>query len=431
MWKNPAEQDNQQKSGSRLILPALCDCKGLSLSSPQPQRDQVLKLNELFLSLQGNNISRIPLAIRNTMGHLTSRHMEVSHWQALIYESIRRVEREVGCVEQVKEMAEHCLQERQLYSQLMSDCVALSSSLCSAGLRQDQVFIKLKKEEQLNNESREVLQKQIVLLLDKLSSLKTIRSRLQVDFQDKMEAIKLTTRCITFEVETPCSYFPAGPLKPIHVSYEKWLSHCQYLKLTADNLVKDSSSCRGNLQFLMANIRNTNERQRCSTGECLRRKIHELTKINDNLKMDRQRIKHEISDLTKDMQRVANHIQNCDSRLHQTSHLLDILNQRPRLELCLDHPHNYFTLERQDLATMVAGLQSALQRSQQNLGVACRHLTFIEDRLARNTEILEVAKRCQSLHQSFRLAVNTAVVLSNRPRLCGAAQSSSPHTDLQ
>lgn len=71
---------------------------------------------------------------------------------------------------QAKDTAEHCLQERQLYSQLMSDCVALSSSLCSEGMRQDPVFLKLKKEEQMINESREVLQKQIFILLDKLRS---------------------------------------------------------------------------------------------------------------------------------------------------------------------------------------------------------------------------------------------------------------------
>ncbi len=70
----------------------------------------------------------------------------------------------------MKDAAEGYLQEKQLYSQLMSDCVAVSNSLSPAVLRQDRVLTELKKEEQQTNEIREVLQKQICILLDKLRS---------------------------------------------------------------------------------------------------------------------------------------------------------------------------------------------------------------------------------------------------------------------
>lgn len=79
------------------------------------------------------------------------------------------------CV-QMKDTAECCLQEKQLYSQLMSDCVAIGNSLSSAVQRQDRVLIELKKEEQLTNEIRELLQKQICILLNKLRSGRQIWS---------------------------------------------------------------------------------------------------------------------------------------------------------------------------------------------------------------------------------------------------------------
>lgn len=47
-------------------------------------------------------------------------------------------------------------------------------------------------------------------------------------------------------------------------------------------------------------------------------------------------VKDEILDLTKDAQRLSGQIRNCDSKLHQATHRLDILNQRPRRELCVD-----------------------------------------------------------------------------------------------
>ncbi|MEQ2158811.1 hypothetical protein GOODEAATRI_016102 [Goodea atripinnis] len=259
----------------------------------------------------------------------------------------------------MKEMAERCLQERRLYSQLMRDCVALSSGLCSAGLRQDQVFIKLKKEEQLSNESGEVLQKKIFILLDKLSSLKTIHSQLLMDFQDKVEAIKLTSRCITFDEETPCSRLLPAPVKSIHVSYEEWLSHCQSLKLTADNLVKDSP-----------------------------------TTIS----------------LWRDM--------TWQQWLLVFSWCYSVPSKFPSSVSCL-----------WPIILLTDPPVAILHR--QNLGMARRHLAFVEDKLARNAQTLEVVQRCQNFHQSFRLAVDTAVVLSNKPRLCGSLDSSNPHTDLQ
>lgn len=73
----------------------------------------------------------------------------------------------IPCV-QVKEATERCLQEKQLYSQLMSDCVALGDSLSLAVPRHDRVLIELRKEEQLTNEIRELLQRQICILLSKL-----------------------------------------------------------------------------------------------------------------------------------------------------------------------------------------------------------------------------------------------------------------------
>lgn len=75
----------------------------------------------------------------------------------------------LSCV-QVKDTAECRLHEKQLYSQLISDCLVLNTSLSRDVLAQDHILIHLKKEEQLTNETRELLQKQIRILLDKLRS---------------------------------------------------------------------------------------------------------------------------------------------------------------------------------------------------------------------------------------------------------------------
>lgn len=71
---------------------------------------------------------------------------------------------------QVKDAVEDCLQDKQLYSQLLSGCVEMGSTLSSARLRQDQAITELKKEEQLTKGSRDLLQNHISVLLGKLRS---------------------------------------------------------------------------------------------------------------------------------------------------------------------------------------------------------------------------------------------------------------------
>uniref|UniRef100_A0A3B4XIC3 Tektin n=3 Tax=Seriola TaxID=8160 RepID=A0A3B4XIC3_SERLL len=313
----------------------------------------------------------------------------------------------------------------------MSNCVALQKSLGTSVLTQDHILIQLKKEEQLTSETRELLQKQICSLLHKLSTLKEIRTQLLADFQDKGEAIKLTTKCITHEVNTPSSQLPAGQYKPNHVTYDKWLSHCRDLRLTADNLIKDSSTLRGNLRFTIANLKNAQERQRRSTDDCLRKKINELSRFQDMMIWERQQIKGEISDLTNDIQKVTGQIRNCDSKLHQATHRLDILNQRPRHELCLDQPHFSLTLEKYDLTKMAAGLHPVLKQSQQELGLTRRRLMILEDKLAKNAHTLDVEQKCQNLHQSFLPTLDTIVVLANKPQIPSTMGRSSPHAYLQ
>ncbi|KAE8282012.1 Tektin-2 [Larimichthys crocea] len=407
-----------QKDQVRFTLPVLSTNTNLVCSRPQLQMNKFLKLDEEIVCNLSEDISRIPSATRSTMRHLTTRHGEISQWQAQMSQSIGQVDREISAMEQVKDTAEARLQEKQLYCQLMSDCVSVSNSLSSAVLRNDCVFTQLKTEERLTNEIKEMLQKQICILLNKLSSLKEIRAQLLADFQDKGEAIKLTTKCITRDFNGTKSRFPADQNKPNHVSYDKWLSRCKDLKLTAENLIKDSSLFRGDLRFTLASQKNAYESQCRKTRDALRKKINELNRIQDTLIWERQQIKDEISDLNTDINKAQGQMRNCDSKLNQVTHRLNLLNQRPGHELCLDHPYFSLSLEKHDLAKIATGLPSVLQRSQQDLEVAHRRLMILENKLSKNAQALDVEQRCQTLHQSFLPALNTTVILANKPRFC-------------
>lgn len=398
---------------------------------PQFYRAQVLKLDEESACVLSHDVSRIPSVTRGTMRHLTSRHEEVSQWQAQISEIMGQVDREVIAMEQVKSTAESFLEEKLLYGQLMSECVEVKNSPNTGILVRDPVLIELRKEVQLTKEITEVLQKQICILVGKLSSLKEIHTQLLVDYQDKSEAIKLTTQCIIHDVSSPTSQLPADQYKPHYVDYDKWQSHCKNLKLTADSLVTDASTFRNNLSFILAKLKNAHKCQRHNTEGAMRRKINEMHKVQRGLCWERQRINDEIKDLTKETQKVVAQIRNCDAKLHQTTHHLDILNLRPRRELCLDLPHFSLTLSKNDLTKMASGLLPRLQCCQHDMEPINRQLSSLEDRLATNAEALEVEQRCQNLYQSFLPLHNTTVVIPSKPRFCRGLGSSSPLAFIQ
>lgn len=108
-------------------------------------------------------------------------------------------------------------------------------------------------------------------------------------------------------------------------------------------------------------------------------------------------ISDDISDQTKEIQKLKCEIRSCDTKLDHASHRLDILNHRPGYELCRDlvsaissmtvvslhcpvkhfnfnplflslllllQPHISLTLENYDLVKIGAGLRSALKLSQ-------------------------------------------------------------------
>ncbi|TNN61440.1 Tektin-B1 [Liparis tanakae] len=417
MWQRRALKEDRLRSEVRFSLPILCSNQRPLSSGPPLQSNQLLKRGEEIACTLHEDISRFPSATRFTMKHLGSRHLEVSLWQTQISERISQVDLEITAVEQVKDAAERCLQEKQLYGPVLSGCLAISSSLSSAVQRQDYVYAELKKEEQLTNEIRELLQKQICFLNRKLSSLKEVRTRLLADFQDKSEAIKLTSKCIIQPINTSSFDLPAGQYKPNYVSYDQWLSHCRDLRLVADDLTKDSSSFRRNLRFILVNLKNAQERQRYSSSDAMRRKINALSRDQDTMMWEKQRLRNEMSDRANDVQKVTCQIRNCESKLHLATQRLDILNQRPRLELCLDKPFFSLTLEQRDLAHMVAGLHQILKRSQQDLELTQRHTMILENKMTKNAHILEGEEKCQNLHQSFLHALDTSVVYANKTKL--------------
>ncbi|XP_037330728.1 tektin-5-like [Pungitius pungitius] len=414
MWQRALKEDQSMRPEVRLSLPALTTCKTLLSFRPQMRSNRLLKLGDEVACSLGGDIAPVPSSALFTMRHLGSRHKEVSQWQAQIFESIGQVDLELTAVEQSKDTAERCLQEKQLFGQLIGGCVAIGYGLCSAVQGQSRVLDELKREEQLNNEIKELLQKQICVLLIKSSSLKEIRTRLLADFQDKSEAIKLTTKCINHRLQTSSSELPGGQHKPNYVSYDHWLSHCKALKGKADHLMKDSSIYRQNLRFTLVNEKNAQERQRRSVDDALRQKINELSQLQNALVWERQRLRDEMTDQTRCVQNAVGQIRSCDSKLQQATQRLDILDQRPRQELCLDQAFFTLRLEEHDLANMAAGLLSVLKHAQQELECTQKTMITVQDHIDRNARTMGEAQKCQKLHQSFLPALDPAVVFANK-----------------
>lgn len=67
----------------------------------------------------------------------------------------------------------------------------------------------------------------------------------------------------------------------------------------------------------------------------------------------------------------------------------------------------------------------------QDMELTRRRLMIVEDKLAKNARALDVQQKCMNLHQSFLPALDTTVILANKPRLCTATGRCTPIAYLQ
>ncbi|XP_071378126.1 tektin-2-like [Centroberyx affinis] len=419
MWRPRAVKEGHLRPGSRNTLPDRTSSGSLLTSRSQLQRTSVLKLSQDLGCVHSDAVSQIPRATHSTMRQLSCRREELSRWQTQTRESIGRVDQEITALEQVKDAAECCLQEMILYCQVLEECVLLRDGCTTGDLVHDHVLIGLEKEVQLTQEITELVQKQIYMLLEKLSSLRGIRTQLLADYRDKGEAIKLNTKCMTYDLKSPImpnQYQPNLNTKGT-LSYDQWLSRCKGLKLAVEKLVKECSCFRGNLQYTLAKLKNALESQRCTTDSILRKRINEMMRAKEVLEWEKQQIQDTIVDLVRDMQKLEAQLMGCGSKMQLAHSRLDILKQRPSLELCLDKPHISLMLEINNLAKIASGLRTNLQLSQQSLDPMYRDLFILENRLADRARALNVDQKCQNLRQRFLPLCGAAVVIANKPKL--------------
>ncbi|KAK7899082.1 hypothetical protein WMY93_019935 [Mugilogobius chulae] len=384
-------------------------------SSCWPPKPSTMNLNQETVCAF-TNISQVPAAVRNSEAHLSSRYLEISQWRSQIADCVSRVNQEITLMDQMIDTAESRLAEQQQYSRLVGDCVSLCNSITVDWVKQLAVMAELRREESLNAEVKDMLQRQIWALKDKLNSLKQIRSHLLSDHQDKTEAVKLTSICITLNPTARASHRPSSKYQPSRVSYDHWLNNCSRLKTTADKQVKEASSFRANLSYTFNNVRHTQDCQCQKVEAVLRRAIHNLNNTEETMLWERRKLHNEIADLKNSIQKISSQAQNCDTRLHLTTQRLDILSYRPRKELCVDQPVVSLTLEKSDLTNIVIGLRPVLFHSQQNMELTVLRLKTLEDNLAKNANALDIMHRCLNRHQSVVTQRHTTTFMSSRPR---------------
>lgn len=348
--------------------------------------------------------SSLPSDVRSTMRQLASRHHELGQRQSLTSVGISQVEREIDALEQLKVSIESQLEERQTYALFIAECVQFKEDF--EQFVQDDVYVELKKEQQLTNEMISALQNHIRLLLSQTNGLQVVYSQLQLDYKDKGEAIKLTAKCITHDNSQQNQQ---KQLSKWHVGYNEWLSDCKKLQNTANTLLDKSAALRGNVKLTMASLKNVFERQRSNTNKAMRKRIHDMKKTEEQMHWYKQKALDEIEELKKSSQKVATEMINCKSRKFQNSNKLDTLNRRQRFELCLDEAHNSLMLQKCDLDLITSELERMLRRGHGNIEDVRRRLPAIDEKIKAQGRALQMEQKCQDMYHSILPLHRTSV----------------------
>ncbi|KAM6959188.1 tektin-2-like [Aplochiton taeniatus] len=382
------------------------------------QRISASKINQDLSSSREDAFTQIRWATRSTKNHLDCRAKELSLWKTQSAESIVKVDQEICALEQIKATAERCLQEKVQHRHILGECVLIRDGRMAADLVHDHVEAELKKEVELTEEFKELIQKKIYVVLDKLGRMRELRTQLMEDHQDKGKAIAINTQCQAFNLQSPNVGYRYEPVYIVNgtVSYTDWLSHCKSLKLLAEKHVLDCSYFRGNLQYILAKLMNSLDSQRCVTDSYLRRRIHEMTKAKIALDWEIQQVKDTVVELVDEMHKVQKQILTSGTETQLAHTRLDLLKQRPSFELCMDQTNIGLLLENKNLRKNTFGLQKKFLLSQKTLENLQKNLSTLRDCMIAKTHALDLDLKCQEVRRRLLSLRGTAVVVVHSPQ---------------
>lgn len=270
---------------------------------------------------------------------LADRITELSRWKETIEACLDRVNREMNSLKDEKFSTERELDQLGIPLSVISECISMRDNRQGFELTYDEGDTELKKELCIVESVKRLLVERCQAAWEKINRLQEVRFKLQLDINDKSEALEIDKDQLTLDKNCANISYKIDPMRipKNSIPYEGWLEHSRYTKLLADNELADTYKLREALFVVRERARNDMLAQRDRVDFILRKRIYETQRARNELEWQMLKMQEEMEKVLKEIKTLEDAIQAtgkdarklCETRLENRSY-------RPGYELCRD-----------------------------------------------------------------------------------------------
>jgi len=347
---------------------------------------------------------------------LDDRINDINEWNKVITRTIADTEEEINTLEDKKAEAESCLQDKNLNTDVVIECLMLRESRQGIDVVRDPVEAELEKENEIIEKVKKAIQCRIDEANEQVSLLREARLQLSNDKRDKTDAKAIDDHCLQLtNASAGLSYKPNSTrVHPASTTPQSWNQFSQYNKDRATTEIRSSTTLREATDDTMLGAKNELEAQRIATEYAYRKRIHEFEMQEKELTWQRERTLDEIAEMERDIRNLEQAIRDKEgpSKLAQTR--LETRTYRRNVELCRDEPQHGLTAEVHQLDATVKTLKEKLAQAHHARYALYQNLHRVEADIELKRHSLKLDRK--SLDVRRRLKVPAEKFVETLPR---------------
>ncbi|XP_018319190.1 tektin-2 [Agrilus planipennis] len=335
---------------------------------------------------------------------LADRVTELERWRDLFQGCLDRLNKEMKSLRDEKYETERELDSLGIPLGVISECISMRDNRLGVELTYDDGDTELKKELCVVENVKKLLVERCQSAWEKLNRLEEVKFKLELEINDKGEAIEIEKDQLNFDRNCANITFKTDPTRISRgsIPYETWEEHTRYMKLLADSELEDTNKLREALFVVRERARNDMKAQRDWVDFTLRKRIYQTQKARNELEWQQFKMKEEMEKILKEIDTLIAALEDktdalklCETRLENRTYRSGVENARDEAEMGLKDEVYQLRQTRKDL-------QDKINCAKATYNTLEDQLMFIQRDLANKNQSLMTDIRCLDLRVRLR-----------------------------
>ncbi|CAG9773184.1 unnamed protein product [Ceutorhynchus assimilis] len=270
---------------------------------------------------------------------LGDRVTELDRWKEMLEACLQRIDEEVKLLKDEKFETEKEIERLAVAAAVVAECISMRDNRQGGELTYDEGDTELKKEICVLESAKKMLMERCQAVWEKINKLNEVRFKLNLDINDKHEAIEIDKDQLTLDKNCANISFKTKPCRRVvksSVSYETWLEHSRHVKLLADNELADTLKLREALFVVRERAKNDMLAQRDRVDFILRKRIYQTQKARNEIEWQQFKMRDEMEKIEKEIRTLQDALEAKFDALKLAETRLQNRTLRPGFEMARD-----------------------------------------------------------------------------------------------